>query len=203
MEPRCSSSCSTCSASRARWTTAKLEKNNVGPSSSTGALAAKGQQGDLLVANGDVQMNLASIKDGQCTCRVFFPADAKAQEHIRVALRRRAVNNAPNKDKGKQLIDFLLSQQAQQTVSSVASEFPVRDDVQPSDANYAEVKKADDRCHGVGAGLEPGVSPASTAMSRPIRRPSEAEHDDYRGRADYRDSIRRGQRSLPLDAGPY
>jgi len=124
---------------------ARLEKNNVGPSSSTGALQPKVSKGDLLVANGDVQMNLASIKDGQCTCRVFFPADAKGvKSTFALPYDIGLVNNAPHKDKGKQLIDFLLSQQAQQTVSSVAFGIPVRDDVHPSDANYAEVKKAMD-----------------------------------------------------------
>ena len=41
----------------------KLQANNVGPSSSTGKLQPKVSNGELLVANGDVQMNLGSIKD--------------------------------------------------------------------------------------------------------------------------------------------
>ncbi len=40
----------------------KLQDNNVGPSDSTGALAAKVDKGELTIANGDVQMNYAQLK---------------------------------------------------------------------------------------------------------------------------------------------
>ncbi|MDT7570404.1 MAG: 2-aminoethylphosphonate transport system substrate-binding protein, partial [Actinomycetota bacterium] len=56
----------------------KLEANNAGPSSSTGKLQPKVAKGELLVANGDVQMNLAEIaKSGGF--EVFFPADAQGR----------------------------------------------------------------------------------------------------------------------------
>ena len=54
----------------------KLQANNVGPSSSTGKLQPKVSNGELLVANGDVQMNLGSIKDDGSKFNIFFPADA-------------------------------------------------------------------------------------------------------------------------------
>lgn len=53
---------------------ARLQTNNVGPSSSTGKLQPKVSNGELLVANGDVQMNLASIRDDGSKFALFFPA---------------------------------------------------------------------------------------------------------------------------------
>ena len=41
------------------------------------------------------------------------------------------VTGAPDADNGKKLIDFLLSKEAQETVSSVAIGVPVRKDVTP------------------------------------------------------------------------
>ena len=52
----------------------KLQANNVGPSSSTGKLQPKVSNGELLVANGDVQMNLGSIKDDGSKFNIFIPA---------------------------------------------------------------------------------------------------------------------------------
>ena len=54
----------------------KLQANNVGPSSSTGKLQPKVSNGELLVANGDVQMNLGSIKDDGSKFNIFIPAAA-------------------------------------------------------------------------------------------------------------------------------
>ncbi len=51
-----------------------MQANNVGPSSSTGKLQPKVSNGELLVANGDVQMNLASIKDDGSEFTIFIPA---------------------------------------------------------------------------------------------------------------------------------
>ena len=49
---------------------------------------------------------------------------------------------AGNADNGKKLIEFLLSKEAQETVSSVAIGVPVRKDVTPSDANFAKLQEA-------------------------------------------------------------
>ena len=46
------------------------------------------------------------------------------------------MQGAPNAANGKKLIDFLLSKEAQATVSSVAQGIPVRSDVKPTDENY-------------------------------------------------------------------
>ncbi len=56
----------------------KLQANNVGPSSSTGKLAAKVNKGEIWVANGDVQMNFSQMADNP-NLRIFWPADAKGQ----------------------------------------------------------------------------------------------------------------------------
>ncbi len=52
----------------------KLQTNNVGPSASTSALQPKVNSGELLVANGDVQMNLTSINNDGSKFEIFFPA---------------------------------------------------------------------------------------------------------------------------------
>jgi len=52
------------------------------------------------------------------------------------------VTGAPNADNGKKLIDFLLSKEAQSTVSSIAIGVPARKDVTPSDANFAKLQEA-------------------------------------------------------------
>ena len=52
------------------------------------------------------------------------------------------VAGAPDAENGKKLIEFLLSKEAQETVSSVALGVPVRKDVNPSDANFAKLHEA-------------------------------------------------------------
>lgn len=117
----------------------KLQVNNVGPSSSTGKLAAKVNKGEIWVANGDVQMNYSQMADNP-NLRIFWPADAKGQrttfsEPYDIGL----VHGAPHAANGKKLIDFLLSKEAQETVSSIAKGFPARSDVTPTDANFKQL----------------------------------------------------------------
>lgn len=120
----------------------KLQDNNVGPSSSTGKLTALVNKGELFVANGDLQMNMSQMADNP-NIRVFWPAgkDGKRSTFALpyyVAL----VHGAPNSANGKKLIDFLLSREAQEQVSAVAIGLPVRQDVKPTDANYAKIVQA-------------------------------------------------------------
>ncbi len=56
----------------------KLQANNLGPSASTGKLTALVNKGEIYVANGDMQMNLAQMRDNP-NVRVFFPAGAERQ----------------------------------------------------------------------------------------------------------------------------
>lgn len=117
----------------------KLQANNVGPSSSTGKLAAKVNKGELYVANGDVQMNFAQMADNP-NLRIFWPADAKGQRTtLSLPYYIALVKGAPHSANGKKLIDFLLSKKAQETVSSIARGIPARSDVQPTDDNYKKL----------------------------------------------------------------
>jgi 2-aminoethylphosphonate transport system substrate-binding protein len=109
----------------------KLQVNNVGPSSSTGKLTALVNKGELYVANGDLQMNLSQMADNP-NIRIFWPAgpDGKASTFA-LPYYIGLVKGAPHADNGKKLIDFLLSKDAQATVTSVALGVPVRKDVSP------------------------------------------------------------------------
>ncbi|MEV5966712.1 2-aminoethylphosphonate ABC transporter substrate-binding protein [Kribbella sp. NPDC051952] len=121
----------------------KLEASNVGPSASTGKLQPKVSKGELLVANGDIQMNLASIAVDKSAFRVFFPTGQDGKKTtLGLPYVMGLTAGAPNADGGKQLMDYLLSTDAQQTVSSDAYGTPARDDVKPTDANFASVQKA-------------------------------------------------------------
>jgi 2-aminoethylphosphonate transport system substrate-binding protein len=122
---------------------AKLEKNNVGPSASTGKLQPKVSKAEIWVANGDVQMNLASIKNDKSAFELFFPADAAGkQTTLDLPYVMGLGAGAPNADGGKKLMDYLLSPEAQLTASSDAYGLPARADVKPADANFQAVEQA-------------------------------------------------------------
>ena len=119
----------------------KLQVNNVGPSSSTGKLAAKVNKGELLVANGDMQMNYAQMRDNP-NLRIFWPADAKGQRTtLSLPYYMGLVKGAPHSANGKKLIDFLVSKRAQESVSTLARGLPARNDVTPTDDNYKQLHK--------------------------------------------------------------
>jgi 2-aminoethylphosphonate transport system substrate-binding protein len=110
----------------------KLQENNVGPSASTGKLTALVNKGEIFVANGDVQMNLAQMKDNS-NIKIFWPAGPDGKKStFALPYYVGLVKGAPHADNGKKLIDFLLSKDAQSTVASVALGIPVRGDVEPS-----------------------------------------------------------------------
>ncbi|WP_315928669.1 2-aminoethylphosphonate ABC transporter substrate-binding protein [Mesorhizobium sp. SP-1A] len=117
----------------------KLQVNNLGPSASTGKLTALVNKGELYVANGDMQMNMAQSADNP-NIKIFFPTGPDGKKTAfalpyYIAL----VKGAPDSDNGKKLIDFLLSEPAQKEVSSVAQGFPVRTDVKPDDENFKKL----------------------------------------------------------------
>ncbi len=120
----------------------KLQTNNVGPSASTGKLTALVNKGELFVANGDLQMNMSQMADNP-NIKVFWPA---GPDGVRSAMPLpyyvAMVAGAPDSDNGKKLIEFLLSKDAQSTVSSIAIGVPVRKDVTPTDANFAKLHAA-------------------------------------------------------------
>lgn len=117
----------------------KLQVNNLGPSASTGKLTALVNKGEIYVANGDLQMNLAQMRNNP-NVRVFFPAGPNGKRSVfSLPYYIGLVANAPHADNGRKLIDFLLSEPAQRDVSSVAQGFPVRTDVHPTDENFKKL----------------------------------------------------------------
>lgn len=113
-----------------------LQANNRGPSASTGKLTALVNKGELLVANGDLQMNVAQMTDNP-NVQIFFPAGPDGTRST-MALPYYAglVTGAPHAENGKKLLDWLLSRPAQEEVTDVAQGLPVRQDVQPSGEAY-------------------------------------------------------------------
>lgn len=121
----------------------KLEANNVGPSASTGKLQPKVSKGEIWIANGDVQMNLASIANDKSAFRLFFPAQPDGKRStLSIPYTMGLGAGAPNSEGGRKLMDYLLSNEAQQTVSAEAFGLPARADVTPSDANFQAVREA-------------------------------------------------------------
>jgi 2-aminoethylphosphonate transport system substrate-binding protein len=121
---------------------AKLQANNVGPSSSTGKLQPKVEKGDLLVANGDVQMNLQELDTAKGAFTVFFPADASGNRStLPIPYYAGLVSGAPHADNARRLLDFLLSQQVQAHTSDTYGA-PARSDVRPAGANGAKITAA-------------------------------------------------------------
>ena len=108
----------------------KLQANNVGPSSSTGKLQPKVSNGELLVANGDVQMNLASIRDDGSKFDLFFPAMPDgSRTTVSLPYFAGITKGAPHADQAKKLLTFLLSKDVQNTVGPDALGVSVRTDV--------------------------------------------------------------------------
>ena len=104
----------------------KLQANNVGPSSSTGKLQPKVSNGELLVANGDVQMNLDSIKSDGSKFNIFIPAGADGKKTtVSLPYVGGVTKGAPHADGAKKLLAFLLSEDAQKTVAPDALGIPV------------------------------------------------------------------------------
>ena len=121
---------------------AKLQANNVGPSSSTGKLTALVNKGELYVANGDLQMNLAQMAHNP-NVKIFWPADAKGERSaLAIPYVVGLVQGAPESENGKKLINFLLSKEAQTSVSALSWGLPARNDVTPGDEHYKAAQAA-------------------------------------------------------------
>ncbi|MBZ7655424.1 2-aminoethylphosphonate ABC transporter substrate-binding protein [Klebsiella oxytoca] len=120
----------------------KLQTNNVGPSASTGKLTALVNKGELYVANGDLQMNLSQMARNPHV-QIFWPADAKGERSaLALPYTIGLVQNGPNGENGKKLINFLLDKPAQSSVSALSWGLPARSDVMPEDANFKAAKAA-------------------------------------------------------------
>ncbi|MFG2225446.1 2-aminoethylphosphonate ABC transporter substrate-binding protein [Streptomyces sp. NPDC048644] len=118
----------------------KLQANNVGPSSSTGQLAPKTDKGELLVANGDVQMNYANMP-AMPHQGIFFPAAKPGGKPATFALPYAAglVKNAPHTAQAKKFLDYLLSEPVQRQVSAAGGGFAARQDIEAKDARATEL----------------------------------------------------------------
>ncbi|GAA1347207.1 2-aminoethylphosphonate ABC transporter substrate-binding protein [Saccharothrix algeriensis] len=118
---------------------ARLEANNVGPSSSTGKLQPKVSKGEIWVANGDLQMNLTSIRDDRSEFEVFFPADDRGvRSTFAIPYFAGLAAGAPHADNGRRFLDFLLSEEVQRTVATDALGQATRSDV-PAQGPIAEL----------------------------------------------------------------
>ena len=114
----------------------KLQVNSLGPSASTGKLTALVNKGELYVANGDLQMNLAQMRDNP-NIAVFFPAGPDGKRAtFSLPYYIGLVAGAPHAANGRKLIDFLMSADAQQAISKSAYGLPTRTDVHPTDNNF-------------------------------------------------------------------
>ncbi|MFF3496678.1 2-aminoethylphosphonate ABC transporter substrate-binding protein [Streptomyces sp. NPDC002795] len=119
----------------------KLQANNVGPSASTGKLAPKVDKGELLVANGDVQMNYAQSKD-MPNLGIWFPKKGSGKPtSFALPYAGGLVKDAPHTANGKKLLDFMLAAKQQKQVSSVGGGFSPRADVKATDDNAVELAK--------------------------------------------------------------
>ncbi|GAA2928965.1 2-aminoethylphosphonate ABC transporter substrate-binding protein [Streptomyces thioluteus] len=113
----------------------KLQRNNVGPSSSTGQLAPRTDKGELLVANGDVQMNFADMASMPHQ-GIFFPAaEGGKPSTFPLPYAAGLVKSAPHADNARKFLDHLLSEDVQRQASSVAGGFAARTDVKATDKN--------------------------------------------------------------------
>ncbi|MGI5336507.1 2-aminoethylphosphonate ABC transporter substrate-binding protein [Streptomyces sp. CA-181903] len=118
-----------------------LQKNNVGPSKSTGQLAPKVDKGELLVANGDVQMNFANMKT-MPNQGIFFPAgDSGKPTTFALPYAAGLVRNAPHTENAKKFLDHLLTERTQRDVSAVGGGFSARTDVKATDPNAASLAR--------------------------------------------------------------
>ncbi|MER8070133.1 2-aminoethylphosphonate ABC transporter substrate-binding protein [Streptomyces sp. NPDC094034] len=119
----------------------KLQANNVGPSSSTSKLAPKVDKGEILVANGDVQMNFAQARS-MPNLGIWFPAkDGGKPTTFALPYAAGLVSKAPHSENGKKLLDFMLAERAQGQVSEIGGGFPARSDIKPTDANAVALSK--------------------------------------------------------------
>jgi 2-aminoethylphosphonate transport system substrate-binding protein len=128
----------------------KLQANNVGPSSSTGKLQPKVSNGELLVANGDVQMNLGSIKDDGSKFNIFFPETADhARTTVALPYVAGVTKGAPHTDGAKKLLAFLISDDVQRTVVPDALGIPVKDAIVKAAASSSDTKTPTGLLNGV------------------------------------------------------
>ncbi|MBN0084550.1 SDR family NAD(P)-dependent oxidoreductase, partial [Pseudomonas aeruginosa] len=81
-------------------------------------LTALVNKGELYVANGDLQMNMSQMARNP-NVKIFWPADDKGERSaLALPYTIGLVQNGPNSENGKKLINFLLDKPAQSSVSA-------------------------------------------------------------------------------------
>lgn len=108
---------------------ARLRANSVAPSSSTSVLQPKVASGELMVANGDVQMNLAAITSGS-NFSIFFPAGAdNTRTSVSLPYVAGVTAGSARPEAARKLLAFLISDEVQKSVFTEAHGVPVRDSI--------------------------------------------------------------------------
>ena len=111
----------------------RLQQNCLPPCAHTQGLEEEINAGRLLVANGDLQTNLPQVQQYPGLWP-FLPAAPDGKRYIfEFSYYIGLVAGGPNPEGGQQLIDFLLSDEAQQTVSTIAQGLPGRRDITADD----------------------------------------------------------------------
>jgi len=119
----------------------KLQANNVGPSSSTGRLAALVNKGEIWIANGDVQMNFAQMRSYPNISIFFLKGPDGKRYTLALPYDVAMVKNAPHPEAARKLINFVLGKWAQDRIASLARGFTVRSDVHPTDNSFKGLQR--------------------------------------------------------------
>jgi len=119
----------------------KLEPSVKFHTKGTGALDVMVSRGEIEIANGDMQMDVADELQGGLSIEPFFlSVDGKTPATFQLPYYIALVKNGPNPEGGKKLIDYLLSNQAQEQNVAFFG-LPARSDVELSGKNGALLKK--------------------------------------------------------------
>ena len=107
----------------------RLHANSVPPSSSTSVLQPKVASGEILVANGDVQMNQAAIASGS-NFSIFIPAAAdNTRTSVALPYVAGVTAGSPRPEAARKLLAFLVSDEVQKSVFTEAHGMPVRESI--------------------------------------------------------------------------
>ena len=104
----------------------KLQANSAGPSSATFPLQSKVASGELVAANGDLQLNLFQIRNGS-KYSIVFPAMADgSRTTLLLPYSAGVTTQSQRPEAAKKLVAFMLSDEVQKSVLSEVSGIPAR-----------------------------------------------------------------------------
>jgi len=119
---------------------AKLEPNVKFHTKGTGALDVMVSRGEIEIANGDLQMDLADENQGGLSIKPFFlTVEGEKPSTFKLPYFVALVKDGPNAEGGKKLIDYLLSKTVQQQDLGFFGE-PARSDVTLTGKNGEQLK---------------------------------------------------------------